>query len=177
MWKLVTEYTQSLWKPQQFNNTQWCNHRPIFKVTRRQRQHEGGSAETSAVQTKEHAVVCVCVREPTWLVAWLDANNPSPWRHSSGFVRALHRWLDWLEGTLWESKPNNQQQLRSNLRFSCHFLFVSSECGPRENMEAFAAAGFPKLGINSGCCCCWIVSELICWWRLTAVWTGAVIWF
>lgn len=70
---------------------------------------------TSGAQTKEHAVMCM--RESTWPAAWLDANNPSPWWRSSGFVPTLHSWPEWLEGTVWESRPHNRQQLRSSRAF------------------------------------------------------------
>ena len=88
----------------------------FFKATRRLSQQEGVHWNKWCTDKGAccRVCVCVCVCVSTWIAAWLDANNPSPWRHSSGFVRALHRWLDWLEGTVWESKPNNHWQLRNS---------------------------------------------------------------
>ena len=94
----------------------------FFKATRRLSRQEGVRWNKWCTDKRACCSVCVCVcvcvcvrvSVPAWIAAWLDANNPSPWRHSSGFVRALHRWLDWLEGTVWESKPNNHWQLRSS---------------------------------------------------------------
>ena len=55
-----------------------------------------GSTETSGAQTKEHAAVYVCVC--MCAAAWLDANNPSPWQHSSGFVRGLTQMTGLIGG-------------------------------------------------------------------------------
>lgn len=109
----------------------------------------GGGPQKQAVHRQKSMLECVCT--PTWLAAWVDANNPSPWQHSSGFVRASHRWLGWLEGTVWERRPNNRQQLRSSPCFPVTSSLSPPNAGQKGHMEVCrTVVGFLELRIKWG---------------------------
>lgn len=113
----------------------------------------GGGPQKRVVHRQKSMLECVCA--PTWLTAWEDANNPSPWQHSSGFVRASHRWLDWLEGTVRERRPNYHQQLRSSPRFP----ITSQKGSDGSQVPASAALLLPlqqDLPSGENDCLCWI---------------------
>lgn len=120
------------------SKNRWCQF--FLYVTRRLWKEGIHWKTTSSAQTKEHAVMCM--RESTWPAAWLDANNPSPWWRSSGFVPTLHSWPEWLEGTVWESRPHNRQQLRSSPCFPVTSSLFPLNVGSEKTWRCALQRGF-----------------------------------